>query len=111
MFFVTAGMFGSPLAAMGLAGLTAAAAGQYGLPGLGLPGLGFPYAAPAGAAMNPAAVAGVRMVGGGGGGMGSGCVLLVSNLHETETEPDHLFVLFGVYGDVQVCRKDESAIC
>jgi polypyrimidine tract-binding protein 2 len=25
----------------------------------------------------------------------------VSNLNETETEPDHLFLLFGVYGDVQ----------
>ncbi len=36
------------------------------------------------------------------GGGGLGCVLLVSNLNETDTEPDHLFILFGVYGDVQV---------
>jgi len=28
-------------------------------------------------------------------------VLLVSNMSETETECDHLFILFGVYGDVQ----------
>ena len=34
---------------------------------------------------------------------GAGCVLLVSNMSETETECDHLFILFGVYGDVQVC--------
>ena len=33
---------------------------------------------------------------------GAGCVLLVSNMSETETECDHLFILFGVYGDVQV---------
>ncbi len=39
------------------------------------------------------------------GGGGLGCVLLVSNLNETDTEPDHLFILFGVYGDVQVMTK------
>jgi len=32
---------------------------------------------------------------------GAGCVLLVSNLSEDQTECDHLFILFGVYGDVQ----------
>jgi len=32
---------------------------------------------------------------------GSGSVLLVSNLDENLTECDHLFILFGVYGDVQ----------
>jgi polypyrimidine tract-binding protein 2 len=32
---------------------------------------------------------------------GSGTVLLVSNLNEDKTECDHLFILFGVYGDVQ----------
>jgi polypyrimidine tract-binding protein 1 len=32
---------------------------------------------------------------------GTGCVLLVSNLEENTTECDHLFTLFGVYGDVQ----------
>ena len=42
------------------------------------------------------------MGGMGGGPGGAGCVLLISNLNETETEPDHLFTLFGVYGDVQV---------
>ena len=31
---------------------------------------------------------------------GTGCVLLVSNLNEDLTDCDHLFVLFGVYGDV-----------
>jgi hypothetical protein len=39
------------------------------------------------------------------GGGGLGCVLLVSNLNETDTEPDHLFILFGVYGDVQVPNR------
>jgi hypothetical protein len=39
------------------------------------------------------------------GGGGLGCVLLVSNLNETDTEPDHLFILFGVYGDVQVMTE------
>jgi len=32
---------------------------------------------------------------------GTGSVLLVSNLDENLTECDHLFILFGVYGDVQ----------
>ncbi len=32
---------------------------------------------------------------------GTGCVLLVSNLDDGQTECDHLFILFGVYGDVQ----------
>ena len=36
-----------------------------------------------------------------GGVSGSGSVLLVSNLDENLTECDHLFILFGVYGDVQ----------
>jgi len=87
------GMLGSPFAALGLAG----AMGQYGLPGLGLPGLGFPYAATGALPQQ----AGLRMGGMGGGPGGAGCVLLISNLNETETEPDHLFTLFGVYGDVQ----------
>ena len=33
--------------------------------------------------------------------LGTGSVLLVSNMDENSTECDHLFVLFGVYGDVQ----------
>ena len=46
---------------------------------------------------------------------GAGCVLLVSNMSETETECDHLFILFGVYGDVQVggkkvCCNHQSSI-
>jgi len=84
------GMLGSPFAAMGINSLA-----QFGLPGLGLPGMGYPY--PGAQAL---AHAGVRVPGLGGAG-GSGCVLLVSNLNETDTEPDHLFILFGVYGDVQ----------
>ena len=31
---------------------------------------------------------------------GTGSVLLVSNMDENLTECDHLFILFGVYGDV-----------
>jgi len=34
------------------------------------------------------------------GSLSTGCVLLVSNLDENSTECDHLFTLFGVYGDV-----------
>ena len=37
-----------------------------------------------------------------GAGGGQGCVLLISNMNEELTQPDHLFILFGVYGDVQV---------
>ena len=103
------GMLGSPFAAMGLAGL----AGHFGgLPtAASLAALGFPgghhlggvtghqaAAALAAVAHHQAAVRG----GGAPGGGGLGCVLLVSNLNETDTEPDHLFILFGVYGDVQV---------
>ena len=32
--------------------------------------------------------------------LSSSCVLLVSNLEENSTQCDHLFTLFGVYGDV-----------
>lgn len=100
-----AGMLGSPFAAMGLAGLT----GHFGGLPTSLASLGFPgglggvssqqaAAALAAVAHHHQAAAAVR---GGAGGGGLGCVLLVSNLNETETEPDHLFILFGVYGDVQ----------
>ena len=41
-----------------------------------------------------------------GGGGGQGCVLLISNMNEELTQPDHLFILFGVYGDVQVTRAE-----
>eukprot|EP00092_Neocalanus_flemingeri_P022376 GFUD01024269.1.p1 GENE.GFUD01024269.1~~GFUD01024269.1.p1 ORF type:complete len:552 (-),score=136.95 GFUD01024269.1:1351-3006(-) len=93
------GMLGSPFAAMGLANLAQqfGAAGQLGAAGLagigGYPGLG---GAAQAQAMAQAAVG--RYPGGGGG---QGCVLLVSNMSEDQTEPDHLFILFGVYGDVQ----------
>ena len=40
-----------------------------------------------------------------GGGGGQGCVLLISNMNEELTQPDHLFILFGVYGDVQVTPR------
>ena len=36
-----------------------------------------------------------------GAAAGTGSVLLVSNLDDGQTECDHLFILFGVYGDVQ----------
>ena len=97
------GMLGSPFAAMGLANLAQqfGAAGQLGHAGLagigGYPGLG---GAAQAQAMAQAAVG--RYPGGGGG---QGCVLLVSNMSEDQTEPDHLFILFGVYGDVQVCHS------
>jgi len=93
------GMLGSPFAAMGLANLAQqfGAAGQLGAAGLagigGYPGLG---GAAQAQAMAQAAVG--RYPGSGGG---QGCVLLVSNMSEDQTEPDHLFILFGVYGDVQ----------
>jgi len=93
------GMLGSPFAAMGLANLAQqfGAANQLGAAGLagigGYPGLG---GAAQAQAMAQAAVG--RYPGQGGG---QGCVLLVSNMSEDQTEPDHLFILFGVYGDVQ----------
>jgi len=93
------GMLGSPFAAMGLANLAQqfGATGQLGAAGLagigGYPGLG---GAAQAQAMAQAAVG--RYPGSGGG---QGCVLLVSNMSEDQTEPDHLFILFGVYGDVQ----------
>ena len=104
--FYFVGMLGSPFAAMGLAGLT----GHFGGLPTSLASLGFPgglggvssqqaAAALAAVAHHHQAAAAVR---GGAGSGGLGCVLLVSNLNETETEPDHLFILFGVYGDVQV---------
>ena len=102
------GVLGSPFtAAMGLSPLTAAAAaGAYGSPnplaqggitgmnafslGNGVNGLpGGPQAFAQGGMRFPVA-----------GGAGTGCVLLVSNLDENQTECDHLFILFGVYGDV-----------
>ena len=110
------GMLGSPfgVAAMGLANpLTAAAA--YGNPnalsaaqaqaqalsGLtGFPGLNNPGAGQGGQGPTAFGQSGMRF-GQVGAAAGTGSVLLVSNLDDGQTECDHLFILFGVYGDVQ----------
>ena len=102
------GMLGSPFAM----GLAANLAGQFGAAGLtgaaGLAGIGgFPMGAP-GPTAQALAQAGVRFP---GTSTGQGCVLLVSNLDETQTECDHLFILFGVYGDVQVCFYVSPLVC
>ena len=57
----------------------------------------------------------------GGANISGGCVLLVSNLDDSNTECDHLFILFGVYGDVHRVkilfnknsdlRRDKAAEC
>ena len=111
-------MLGSPYAAMGLPGLNGLTAAQFGaitagIPGLGLPGMPgmpgmhpgaispySPYQAAAAALAAQQTAQGLRMPGL-GGPPGAGTVLLVSNLNENTIEPDHLFMLFGVYGDVQ----------
>lgn len=126
----TAGMLGSPFSAAAALGLNPLAAyGHAGIAGMsGMSGLqGFPL----GAGGSPFGQAGLRLGGAGGTatgqpahmasafqtgtmpgvnlgvngaiGMntGTGSVLLVSNMDENLTECDHLFVLFGVYGDVQ----------
>jgi polypyrimidine tract-binding protein 1 len=126
----TAGMLGSPFSAAAALGLNPLAAyGHAGIAGMsGMSGLqGFPL----GAGGSPFGQAGLRLGGAGGaatsqpahmasafqtgtmpgvnlglnGAMGmntgTGSVLLVSNMDENLTECDHLFVLFGVYGDVQ----------
>lgn len=98
------GVLGSPFSAtMGLSNplTAAAAAGAYGSPGAltsGIAGLtGFPLGS-GGAGPQPyGGQTGIRFP---GSQNGSGTVLLVSNLDETQTECDHLFILFGVYGDV-----------
>ncbi len=105
------GVLGSPFSAMaGLANPLAATA--YGSAGALTQGMG---------GLTGFALGGGGAGGGGGGGAGAGgpqsfggaglrfpgspsgtgCVLLVSNLDDTQTECDHLFTLFGVYGDVQ----------
>jgi len=123
----TAGMLGSPFSAAAALGLNPLAA--YGSTGIaGMPGLqGFPLDLITGAGGSPFGQAGLRLgagattglpshltstagaipgvnIGGLNGALGvggTGSVLLVSNLDENLTECDHLFILFGVYGDVQ----------
>merc|ERR1719367_2301710 len=102
----------NPLAAYGSAGI----AGMPGLQGFQLGAGGSPFGQTglrlgAGANLNPATAhlaspgqlpgVGLSLNGALGGVSGSGSVLLVSNLDENLTECDHLFILFGVYGDVQ----------
>merc|ERR1711935_315619 len=101
----TAGMLGSPFSAAAALGLNPLAAyGHAGIAGMsGMSGLqGFPLAHMA-AAFQTGAMPGVNLGVNGAIGMntGTGSVLLVSNMDENLTECDHLFVLFGVYGDVQ----------
>ena len=99
------GMLGTPFAALGLANLANqfGAAGQ--LAGLAAIG-GYHPASGLGGAAQAQAIAQAALGKYSGGG-GQGCVLLISNMNEELTQPDHLFILFGVYGDVQVgseCR-------
>ena len=111
------GMLGSPfgVAAMGLAANPLTAAAAYGNPNAlsaaqaqaqALSGLsGFPGLNNVGAGQGgqgPAAFGqtGLRF-GQVGAGAGTGSVLLVSNLDDGQTECDRLFILFGMYGDVQ----------
>lgn len=104
------GVLGSPFAAaaaaaaMGLNPL--AAAGAYGNPAAGLTAAGLTgFALGGNAGANSAQAFGQTGMRFGNNavqaGVPSGSVLLVSNLDEERTEPDHLFTLFGVYGDVQ----------
>jgi len=91
------GMLGSPFAALGLANL----ANQFGAAGqlAGLAAIGG-YPSGIGGAAQAQAIAQAALGKYTAGG-GQGCVLLVSNMNEELTQPDHLFILFGVYGDVQ----------
>ena len=91
-------MLGSPFAALGLANLANqfGAAGQ--LAGLAAIG-GYPNGLGGAAQAQALAQAALGKYPAAGG---QGCVLLVSNMNEELTQPDHLFILFGVYGDVQV---------
>jgi polypyrimidine tract-binding protein 2 len=124
----TAGMLGSPFSGGSLAALGLNPLAAYGSAGIaGMPGLqGFPLDLLTGAGGNPFGQAGLRLGAGASTGLpshlnspvggipgvnlglngalgvgGTGSVLLVSNLDENLTECDHLFILFGVYGDVQ----------
>lgn len=84
--------------------LGSGSSGAFGQTGLRL-GAGGATALPAhlaSAASAAGSISGVSLgLNGGLGVPGTGSVLLVSNLDENLTECDHLFILFGVYGDVQ----------
>ena len=85
--------------ATGLAGFTLAGASNHGALPFGQSGLRFAPGVGMGGANHQfnAVQAAVSVP---PGALGTGCVLLVSNLDENATECDHLFILFGVYGDV-----------
>ena len=94
------GMLGTPFAALGLANL----ANQFGAAGqlAGLAAIGGYPGSGLGGAAQAQAIAQAALGKYSGAGGGQGCVLLISNMNEELTQPDHLFILFGVYGDVQV---------
>jgi polypyrimidine tract-binding protein 1 len=99
---VSMGM-GNPLAAASYGNpnaLSAATAGMAGLTGFPLGGNNGAGGGQGGGGHGPSAFGqtGMRFPGAPGAGGG---VLLVSNLDDAQTECDHLFTLFGVYGDVQ----------
>ena len=108
-----AAAYGNPgLSAAGISGLAGFALGAGAGSPYGQTGLRFAAGAPATGAGNIGAAPGAAGLGALGvnsqlqaavaaAQAGTGSVLLVSNLSEDQTECDNLFILFGVYGDVQ----------
>jgi len=99
------GLQGFPLANMAemLSGAGGSPFGQAGLRLGGAGGTATGQPAHMASAFQTGTMPGVNLGVNGAIGMntGTGSVLLVSNMDENLTECDHLFVLFGVYGDVQ----------
>merc|ERR1712008_424686 len=99
------GLQGFPLANMAemLSGAGGSPFGQAGLRLGGAGGAATGQPTHMASAFQTGAMPGVNLGVNGAIGMntGTGSVLLVSNMDENLTECDHLFVLFGVYGDVQ----------
>jgi len=99
------GLQGFPLANMAemLSGAGGSPFGQAGLRLGGAGGAATGQPAHMASAFQTGTMPGVNLGVNGAIGMntGTGSVLLVSNMDENLTECDHLFVLFGVYGDVQ----------
>lgn len=99
------GLQGFPLANMAemLSGAGGSPFGQAGLRLGGAGGAATSQPAHMASAFQTGTMPGVNLGLNGAMGMntGTGSVLLVSNMDENLTECDHLFVLFGVYGDVQ----------